>query len=254
MKILFSNDDGINAEGLRAMVGAFRGHELFVCAPRFENSGMSHALTVHKSMELFRYKDMEKDDVKAAWSLAGTPADCVKAYLEAIAKEEKFDNEEKFDAVISGINHGANLATDILYSGTVGAAREGFLHGINSFAVSLDKNSKISFSETATLAAAYIEEIVKDNTEPVFLNINFPATFAEGKPRFVFCRMGRRDYKNAFIKETDKDGREFFTIRGEAYDSDREEGTDIFAVKNGFVAVTPLLTDATDYKRLSDKN
>ena len=246
MKVLLSNDDGIHAAGLQALMTAFgKKHEVVVCAPQQEQSGMAHALNVHRPMELIRHAKYEKNGVSEAWSIDGTPTDCVKVYLEAIAPDAKFD------AVVSGINHGANLATDVLYSGTVGAAIEGFLHDISSFAVSLDRDSVISFHDSAQLAADYIEKFLLQHHEKTnLLNINFPKQFAKQIPHFVMTRLGKRDYLNAFKKEITADGRTYFTMQGEVFDSDDGEDTDIFAVNRGLVAVTPLMTNLTDFERL----
>lgn len=242
MKILLSNDDGIHADGIRALLAALKDrHEVSICAPAREQSGMAHALNVHRRMEIIRREDLEALGAKEAWSIDGTPTDCVKAYLEKIAQDKSFD------AVISGINHGANLATDVLYSGTVGAALEGFLHGVSSFAVSLDREADISFADAAKVTAVYVEETLQKISRPVFFNINLPKNFSGGKPQFVFARFGKRDYLNAFREEIDADGRRYFSVRGDIFDGDAGEGTDIFAVNGGFIAVTPLITDTTDY-------
>ena len=139
MRILISNDDGIQAKGLESLVKAFcaREHTVVVSAPARQQSGMAHALNVGRPLELIRGEALAEKYGIEAWAVDGTPTDSVKLYLEALA-------EEKPDVVVSGINHGANLATDILYSGTVGAAMEGMLHDISSFAVSLDVDSTIS--------------------------------------------------------------------------------------------------------------
>ena len=144
MRILISNDDGIQAKGLEALVKAFcaRKHTVIVSAPARQQSGMAHALNVGRPLELVRGEELAAKYGIEAWAVNGTPTDSVKLYLEALA-------EEKPDVVVSGINHGANLATDILYSGTVGAAMEGMLHDIASFAVSMDVDSTISYEEAA---------------------------------------------------------------------------------------------------------
>ena len=138
MKILLTNDDGIDGAGLWAMARALKNFEVVIAAPMHQQSGVAHAMTIHRMME---YRRVE-NSVCEAWAIDGTPTDCVKIYLEAMAAD-------KFDAVISGINDGANLATDVLYSGTVGGALEGFLHDIPALAVSRDIASGISFAEAA---------------------------------------------------------------------------------------------------------
>ena len=201
MRILISNDDGIQSQGLEALVRVFlaREHTVIVSAPARQQSGMAHALNVGRPLELLRGEALAEKYGIEAWAVDGTPTDSVKLYLEALA-------EEKPDVVVSGINHGANLATDILYSGTVGAAMEGMLHDISSFAVSLDVDSTISYGEAAEEFALLLERVMAarpsaDAPRPIFWNVNFPRAYAlgeDGRPQVVFGRQGKRDYHNAF--------------------------------------------------------
>ena len=200
---------------------------------------MSHALNVLREVE---YKRVDADC--EAWTFDGTPTDCVKIYLEGMS------DAKNFDAVISGINNGANLATDVLYSGTVGAALEGYLHAIPSLAVSRDKNSVIPFDAVADLTLDYLEKILRVMSKPFLHNVNFPKKFRTATPEFVGTRLGQRDYLNAFTSRTDSDGRTYFHIGGTVYDLDAGEGTDIYAVKQGFISVTPLHTDVADHAAL----
>ena len=135
MRILIANDDGIASEGLRALAAACAArHEVYIAAPWHEQSGMAHALNVHRPIEVEEMPGVALElGAVAAWRIAGTPTDCVKLYLEAL-----MDANRPIDLVLSGINRGANLATDVLYSGTVGAAMEGFLPEIAAAAISLD--------------------------------------------------------------------------------------------------------------------
>ena len=241
MKILLTNDDGIKGAGLWSMADALkiRGHEVTIAAPLNQQSGMAHALSVLREIE---YKRFDNPDFEA-WTFDGTPTDCVKIYLEGM-------NDKKFDALISGINDGANLATDVLYSGTVGAALEGFLHSIPSFAVSRDKNSEIPFEIAAIATVDYLEKILSVKRESFLHNINFPKKFRADKPEFVSARLGKRDYINAFTSRTDDNGRAYFRIGGTVCDLDAGEGTDIHAVNHGFVSVTPLHADTADYESI----
>ena len=243
MKILLTNDDGINGAGLWALAAALkvRGHEATIAAPFNQQSGMSHALTFIREVEYKRFDNPDCD----AWIFDGTPTDCVKIFLEGMT-------DKNFDAIISGINDGANLATDVLYSGTVGAALEGFLHAIPSLAVSLNKNSEISFAESATATVGYLENILAIKHEPFLHNLNFPKKLRAGKFEFVSTRLGQRDYINAFTSRTDDAGRAYFKIGGTIVDLDAGEGTDIHATEKGFVSVTPLDFDAADYKAIDE--
>ena len=238
MKILISNDDGIDGEGLWAMANALKkDFEVVIAAPMRQQSGMSHALSIGRKLE---YKRVDNPDFET-WTIDGTPTDCVKFYLEAI------DTNKKICAVISGINHGANLATDVLYSGTVGAALEGYLHEIPALAVSLDVHSEIFFEQAADEAAKYFSAQIQKNKN-FFHNINFPKKFRAGYAEFKTARLGRRDYINAFVTHENDDGQVFFEIRGEISDIDGSEGTDIHAVNQGYVSVTPLHFDISDLK------
>ena len=242
MRILLTNDDGIKGAGLWALANAFkaRGHEVIIAAPFNQQSGMSHALSFLKEIE---YKRFDNPDFEA-WTFDGTPTDCVKIYLEGMS------DGKKIDAVISGINDGANLATDVLYSGTVGAALEGFLHDISALAVSRDKKSVLPFETCAAAAVDYLEKILGIKKEPFLHNMNFPKKLRADKLEFMSTRLGKRDYINAFTNRIDDEGRAYFRIAGTAYDSDAGDGTDIFATDRGFVSVTPLICDATDYEEL----
>lgn len=241
LKILLTNDDGINGAGLWALAEVLksRGYEVTIAAPLNQQSGMAHALSVLREVE---YKRFDNPDFEA-WTFDGTPTDCVKIYLEGMS-------DKKFDALISGINDGANLATDVLYSGTVGAALEGFLHAMPSLAVSRDKNSEIPFDTAAIATVDYLEKILNVKREPFLHNLNFPKKFRAGKAEFAGTRLGQRDYINAFTSRTDDTGRAFFRIGGTICDLDVSEGTDIYAVNRGFVAVTPLHTDNADYEAI----
>ena len=239
MRILLTNDDGIQGVGLWALAHALKNHgfEIIIAAPMNQQSGMSHALSVLREVE---YKRFDNPDFEA-WTFNGTPTDCVKIYLEGM------NDGKKFDALISGINDGANLATDVLYSGTVGAALEGFLHKIPSLAVSRDKNSEIPFETVAKSTVSYLEKILSIKREPFLHNINFPKNFRADKTEFIATRLGHRDYINAFTSRTDDEGRAYFHIGGTVYDIDDSEGTDIHAVNLGYVSVTPLHADNADY-------
>lgn len=237
MRVLITNDDGIEGEGLIALAKILsENHDVVIAAPKREQSGKCHALTARREIEVTEPKF--PIEVIRAYAIDGTPTDAVKIYMEAIASE-------KPDIVFSGVNNGANLATDVTYSGTVGAALEGFLHNIPAVAVSRDKASVISYEEIAKKTVDFIEEVY-NNKKLFFLNINFPKKFNDN-PKFKYCRLGVRDYINAFQRK-EKDGKVFYVIGGEPLDIDKSEDTDIFAVNEGNISVTPLLSNVTDYE------
>ena len=261
MKVLLTNDDGIRALGIWALAATLaEKHEVIMVAPFKQQSGMSHALSILKEVEFLPITEEQMRELLKthcpnakinhkieAWAIDGTPTDCTKIYLEAMCEGNWPD------MVLSGINHGANLATDVLYSGTVGAAMEGFLHEISSAAISLTVESEITFEDTAKATVEYLEESMKTKPDKgFFYNINFPKKFKDGRAQFQLAKLGQRDYINAFQQRTDERGRNFFRVGGQVYDIDRSEGTDIFTTEAGYVAVTPLHTDLTDYKLLKD--
>lgn len=240
-----TNDDGIGAPGLAALAKALSAaHEVAVAAPATEQSGMAHALTVHRDIEVCVYGSLGEVAAEA-WSIDGTPTDCVKIYLEAIAKREDWP-----ELVISGVNKGANLGTDVLYSGTVGGALEGYMHGIPAIALSLDAHSSISFEAVAAMFAERLSWIFEEAGNDFFLNVNFPKFLRNGgKTEFVWASLGHRDYINAFEK-IERDGKLYYHIGGEICDWDNDEDTDICRTEAGFVAMTPLFADMTDVEAL----
>ncbi len=242
-----TNDDGIGAPGLAALTKALStAHEVIVAAPATEQSGMAHALTVHRDIEVCAY-DGFGDAAVEAWSIDGTPTDCVKIYLEALAKREEWP-----ELVISGVNKGANLGTDVLYSGTVGGAMEGYMHGIPAIALSLDVHSSLSYDETAAIFAEKLLWIFGQAGNDFFLNVNFPKELRDGKAEFVWASLGHRDYINAFDR-IERDGRLYYHIGGDMYDWDNNEDTDIRCMEQGFIAMTPLTVDMTNISALQDR-
>ena len=248
MRILLSNDDGIKAAGIEALVRALhKEHEIIVSAPMKQQSGMSNALTIGSPIEVARDKVLEEKYGIEAWAVGGTPADSAKLYIEAFMTKDR-----PVDLVVSGINHGANLATDIIYSGTVGAAMEGYFHDIPSFALSLDAASKLTYDEAAEIFARDLSKLMPEDGKVFLYNVNFPLFLKDGLSQYVYGRQGKRDYLNAFTKE-ERDGKVYFTMAGEVYDSDKGSATDIYATEQGYISITPLVADMTDYVELDQR-
>ncbi|WP_026766706.1 5'/3'-nucleotidase SurE [Selenomonas ruminantium] len=248
MRILLSNDDGIKAAGIEALVRALhKEHEIIVSAPMKQQSGMSNALTIGTPIEVARDKMLEEKYGIEAWAVGGTPADSAKLYIEAFMTKDR-----PVDLVVSGINHGANLATDIIYSGTVGAAMEGYFHDIPSFALSLDTASKLTYDEAAEIFARDLAKLMPDAGKVFLYNVNFPLFLKDGLPQYVYGRQGKRDYLNAFTRE-ERDGKVYYTMAGEVYDSDKGSATDIYATEQGYISITPLVADMTDYVALDQQ-
>ncbi|MEO0458534.1 MAG: 5'/3'-nucleotidase SurE [Cyanobacteria bacterium P01_A01_bin.114] len=263
MKILVSNDDGIFAMGIRALANALAkaGHGVIVVCPDRERSATGHGLTLHKPIRVEAVTTVFEPTVQA-WACSGTPADCVKLALDAI-----LDNPP--DLVLSGINHGANLGTDVLYSGTVSAAMEGVLEGVSSIALSLANASFQDFQPAATAACNLVRQLGRQPIQlPVLLNVNIPPVSASDIKGTCVARLGMRRYFDLFDKRVDPRGKTYYWLAGEVLeDSDLEPPifpnsgdsqaaihplrdqfpTDVQAIKDNFITLTPLQYDLTAY-------
>jgi len=246
MRILLSNDDGIFAGGLKALKDTLAPMgEIYIVAPDRERSATGHGITVHSPL---RPKPISMDNVKAAWSVDGTPADCVKLGIEALLPAPP-------DILVSGINWGANLGTDVLYSGTVSAAIEGLINDIPSVAVSLATRKQPDYYR----ATGYIKEIIEKILEhglpkDCLCNINIP----EGTPKGIMVTsLGRRKYENIFHKRSDPRGQPYYWMGGQPRDEEPKYKcgdfiTDTQAIKEGYISVTPVHFDLTDYNSLQE--
>lgn len=238
MRILISNDDGIQAEGINELrVSLQDDNELFVVAPDRERSATGHKITMHRPLRVKEWP-YPGNRVKG-WAVDGTPADCVKLGLEALLPAPP-------DLVISGINFGPNLGTDVLYSGTVSAAIEGIINGIPAIAVSLASYEYRDFSFAGELIKKLVSVLGSELPGRTLLNINMPPR----QPRGIrVTRLGHRRYVNIFDKRTDPRGRVYFWMAGEPFDLDEDDpDTDVWAIKEGFISITPVHFDLTDYK------
>lgn len=233
MRILLTNDDGYLSPGIRALFSTFsREHDVYLCAPLQQMSASGHSITLFKPLRLIS----ESSRIHA---IAGTPADCVKAALFHIYKDIAFD------LVVSGINQGPNMGEDIFYSGTVAGAREGALNGIFSIAVSMDSWQGPYFFEKAAITTAGIVKKITPElfTEKLLLNINFPCTEAERGIRVT--RLGQRVYRD-FITTEIRGSESYITIGGDDPSFSTIQGSDLDAVAENMVSVTPLANDLHD--------
>ena len=251
MKILITNDDGVMSPGIEALVKhLYKKHEVIVAAPASQQSAKAHAITVGQRIYIDEYKPLiEKYGIKA-FGISGTPADSVKLYLEG----ELHDNEEAYpDLVISGINDGSNLGTDLIYSGTVGAAKEGFIHNIRSIAVSLSYNPIMTFDEVARELVKKLPDILNMEREEkeYLLNINFPVKLARDF-KWLWAYQGIRNYENAYIPRTDDDGRIYYIVEGNIVDEGNSPISDVVLCQQGNITVTPIRLKVADHKYLSD--
>lgn len=239
MRILVTNDDGIHAAGIAALAKELTEiGEVMVAAPDTEKSATSQAITVHQPIRVDRYCGAQP---LQGWRIGGTPTDCVKIAVEALM-------EEPPDIVVSGINHGPNLGTDVLYSGTVSAAIEGALHGIPAIAVSLDAwQEEYDFTVAAQYARKVVERVSR---EPIpahtLLNINVPNLAAQEIKGIAVTRLGVRQYENVFEQRQDPRGRHYYWMGGKVAHTENAPDSDIVAVQQGYVSITPIQLDLTD--------
>ena len=259
MKLLISNDDGIFAQGIRSLANALAaaGHNVSVVCPDRERSATGHGLTLHQPI---RAEIVESvfDPAVTAWACSGTPADCVKLALWALLDKPP-------DFVLSGINHGPNLGTDILCSGTVSAAMEGFMEGIPSIAFSLASYTSQEFEPAVNFAVSLLSQLEKQPMlKPMLLNVNIPAVKQAEITGVAIARQGIRRYFDIFQKRTDPRGKTYYWLAGELLEDVEETPnpvvphdipTDVQAIRDNKITVTPLqynLTCGADLHSLRD--
>ena len=241
MKILLANDDGYRAEGLRFLREALEGiAPLTVVAPDRNYSGASHSLTLEVPLRV------QQVDANTWYVINGTPTDCVHLAITGL-----FDFE--FDMVVSGVNDGANLGDDVLYSGTVAAAIEGRFLGLPTVAVSLvaGGGSGPHFATAARVARDLVLRLLsKPLHRSMILNVNVPDLPYEALQGHEVTRLGHRHRAKPAVRGLDPRGREIFWIGAAGAGQDAGPGTDFHAVANGFVSVTPLQVDLTRHSAL----
>lgn len=241
LSLLLVNDDGIDAAGLAALAGSLgKEADIYVAAPHAQRSASGHAITIGKPFDL---KTVEYQGAAMAIELTGTPADCVKMGIRYF---ENLDIE--IDMVFSGINHGANLGTDTLYSGTVSAAIEGAICGKPSVAVSVGSHTPTGFDYAANLALDIMKKSYGKLDSISILNVNVPDIPQEKIKGTVFTRLGRREYKKVFKPHrisTRHIRVEYAGIPIE-YDS-KNLDIDVIAQQSGYASVTPLRFDLTNH-------
>lgn len=242
MQILLTNDDGYFAPGLQALYRAFLAEPDYVVsivAPENQRSASGHAITLFDP--LFVQEQSLVGNGKG-FAVRGTPSDCVKLALEA-------ELVPKPDWVISGINHGPNLGTDVFYSGTVSAAMEGVLAGIPAIAASLASFEYIDYEPSAKWLVDFLKNEGKTHREGL-LNINFPGLPRESWQGVRRVRLGKSVYENVFESRVDPHGRHYFW-QGGTLAAESETDTDLAANAQGFISITPMHSDLTDYAKLN---
>ncbi len=232
MRVLLSNDDGVHAPGLKALAAGFDGDEVWVVAPDREQSASSHAISLHRPLRMH--------ELAPRWyAVDGTPTDAVYMGLNLVLRKTPPD------IVVSGVNHGPNLGNDVLYSGTVAAAMEAALLGVNAIAVSLAASAPHEFGEAVRFAVSLARRVVANPAPaPLLLNVNVPPGPVRG---YRFVRLGRRTYGNEVVEKVDPRGRKYYWIGGEGGPTNENiPGSDCnAALLDGLAAVTPLHLDTT---------
>jgi 5'-nucleotidase len=243
MDILLTNDDGINAVGLRALYGALReaGHTVHVVAPMTEQSAVGHAITLFSPLRVTEVREVGFEGI----GVVGTPADCVKLAVHHILPKRP-------DVVVSGINAGANVGVDVLYSGTVSAATEGALAGIWALAVSVDDFRPRDLNPQARCTAAFVADFPWGALPQLtVLNLNFPAGPLPYPPRICVCPQTSATYRDWYLERADPRGRPYYWLGGVIPEELVQPGTDRALLTEGCITLTPLTFDLTHWAFLN---
>ncbi len=242
MRILLSNDDGYFAPGLAALARALDPlGDITVVAPERDRSGASNSLTLDRPLML-------RQAPSGFYYVNGTPTDCVHLAVTGMLDHVP-------DMVISGINHGANMGDDTIYSGTVAAATEGYLLGIPSIAVSLADHAARHLETAARVVADLVQRIkTQPPTEPMLLNVNVPDRAWDDLGGLRVTRLGKRHKAESVVKTTNPRGQVVYWVGAAGPAQDAGEGTDFHAVANGLVSITPLQMDLTRFSQMDSVN
>ncbi len=237
-RILITNDDGIHSDGLIKLEEALKDvGDVYVVAPASEMSGASHSLTLARPLRIRQLDERH-------WSVDGTPTDCVTLALNKILNEA-----ERPDICVSGINHGGNLGDDASYSGTVAGAMEATILSVPGVALSLVARENYDFTHAAAFAVVATRKVLEEGLpEGTLLNINLPPGEIKG---VMVTRQGIKNARPIISEHIDPRGKPYFWIGEEYFNANAVEGTDYFAVKSGYVSVTPLRSDMTDHQALT---
>ncbi len=240
MKILISNDDGINSSGISALVNALKEiAEVVVVAPATEQSAVGHAITMQIPL---RVTKTYKDDKFFGYAITGTPADCVKIGVRNIMTDLP-------DLMFSGINHGSNTAINIIYSGTVSAAREAAIMDIPAIAISVTNHAVKDFTFAAKVAKMIALEVAeKGLPKGTLLNVNVPDVDEKDIAGMVVTKQGKSKWDDVYEHRIDPNGRDYYWLKGDLVEVDKEIEIDQAAIKNNYVSITPIHFDLTDYE------
>jgi 5'-nucleotidase len=242
VRILLTNDDGIHAPGLMALFTELKGDfEVSVVAPESEMSAVGHAITLRSPL---RVQEIYKDGTFFGYGVTGTPADCVKIAVQELLKTPP-------DIILSGINLGANVGVNVLYSGTVSAATEGAFLGVRSAAISLDTRTDPDFSVAASFSRKIIKLITENGLKNgTALNVNVPAIPAGSIKGVAITRQGVGRFRERYERRIDPRGNVYYWLTGETRVEEEREDSDARALADGFIAITPISFDLTCVKEI----
>jgi 5'-nucleotidase len=244
--ILVTNDDGITAPGITALVEIMKTlGDVVVIAPDKPQSGMGHAITINSTLRINKVKIY---GVKAEYSCTGTPVDCVKIAVNKLLKR-------KPDLCVSGINHGSNMSINVIYSGTMSAAVEGAIEGIPSIGFSLcDHDINADFRASKKIVKRIAEEVLKNGLpKDVCLNVNIPMSKKDEIKGVKICRQARANWVEELDERHDPSGKPYFWLTGkfENYDKGHKD-TDVWALDNNYVSVVPVQFDMTAHHAIKE--
>lgn len=244
--ILVSNDDGITAPGIRALVDAVQPlGDVVIVAPDSPQSGMGHAVTISKPLRLDRIRTDIYGELQA-WQCSGTPADCVKLAVSKVL-------HRKPDLLVSGINHGSNSSINVIYSGTMSAAVEGAIESIPSVGFSLlDYSYDADFSYAKKIAQTVAKNILENGLpKGTLLNVNVPKLKESESKGIKVCRQALAKWEEEFDERKDPNGRSYYWLTGKFVNYDKGEDTDEWALQNGYVSLVPVHFDLTAHESIA---
>ena len=248
--ILVTNDDGITAPGLRALIEMMNEiGEVYVVAPDSPQSGMGHAITVDSTLFCEKVKIDDGPQSDREWACSGTPVDCVKLALSKILPRRP-------DICVSGINHGANSSINVIYSGTMSAAVEAGVDGLPAIGFSL---CDFAYSADFSAGKEFIQKIVRESLEQkmpggMVLNVNIPKLPKQDIKGIKVCRQAKAIWTESYDERKDPRGRTYYWLTGKFENLDKGEDTDEWALEEGYISVVPVQYDMTAYHYISELN
>jgi 5'-nucleotidase len=245
--ILVTNDDGIDAPGIRALAAAMdRIGEVVVVAPTEEQSAVGHAITVREPVRVRPWPFQLTESDVSAHAVTGTPADCVKMAINQLLPRRP-------DLVVSGINRGPNTAVNVIYSGTVSAATEASILGIDSIAFSLCAWDAEHYDDAAHHAEQIARKVLHEGLPPgILLNVNIPALGKDEVKGARVTRQAKSRWEESFQERMDPANRPYYWLSGTFVNMDEGEGTDLEAIESGYISITPLQHDLTAHQLLAE--